>query len=243
MWFAQFALLGLAILVFLPSSARAADSRLEVPPESVAEHSRAYIHANLSDDEVLAEIVRRHLPVVRVDPGVPGVRTPVRLTGPLHGVTIHSSLPMEERATTPFEILDARLALALDDFCAILANHDVVELVHFTIYRPFDPASAEPSGGLSRHPGGLAIDVGALRKRSGSQLSVLPDWQPAIGARTCGPGARKLLGRKGRELVSILCEAADERLFHVMLTPHFNRAHHDHFHLEIKPEVKWFLVH
>jgi hypothetical protein len=43
--------------------------------------------------------------------------------------------------------------------------------------------------------------------------------------------------------MSILCEAADERLFHVMLTPHFNAAHRDHWHLEIKTDVKWFLVH
>jgi hypothetical protein len=152
-------------------------------------------------------------------------------------------LPKEERATTPFEILDARLALALDDFCAILANHDVVELVHFTIYRPNDPSPVENAGGLSRHPGGMAIDVGALRKRNGSQLTVLPDWPSAVGAKTCGPTARRVLGRKGRELMSILCEAADERLFQVMLTPHFNAAHRDHWHLEIKTDVKWFLVH
>ena len=64
------------------------------------------------------------------------------------------------------------------------------------------------------------------------------DGQPA-----CGAGARKILGRKGRELMSILCEAADSRVFNVMLTPHFNRAHRDHVHLEIKADVKWFLVH
>jgi len=27
-----------------------------------------------------------------------------------------------------------------------------------------------------------------------------------------------------------------------MLTPHFDPAHADHLHLEIKPQVKWFLV-
>jgi hypothetical protein len=43
-------------------------------------------------------------------------------------------------------------------------------------------------------------------------------------------------------LVSILCETSDQRVFHYMLSPHFNDEHHDHFHLEIKPGVKWFLV-
>ena len=130
----------------------------------------------------------------------------------------------------------------MDDFCAILANHDVVELVHFTMYRPNDPGTLEKSGGLSRHPGGMAIDVGLLRKRDGTALTVEFDWPPAMGAETCGARARHVIGRKGRELMSIVCEAADERLFHVMLTPHFNRAHRDHLHLEVKSEVKWFLV-
>jgi hypothetical protein len=224
-------------------SASAADSHLEIPPPAIAEQSRAYAYANLSDEGALAELERRKLPYARITEVVPGVRTPIRLTGPLHGVTIHSSLPKEVRATTPFEILDARLALALDDFSEILANHDVVEVVHFTIYRPNDSGSPEKNGGLPRHPGGMAIDVGALRKRSGSFLTVVSEWPPAIGARTCGPGARKIIGRKGRELMSVLCEAADSRLFNVVLTPHFNRAHHDHVHLEIKADVKWFLVH
>jgi hypothetical protein len=223
--------------------AKAAEGDLESPPPAVAEHTPAYSFANLSDDQALAELVRRKLPFDRVEGEVPGVRTPVRLAGPLHGVSIHSSLPKEARSTTPFEILDARLALALDEFSRILLNHDVVEVVHFTMYRPNDPASAERSGGLSRHPGGMAVDIGLLRKRDGSALNVEFDWPSAIGAKTCGPRARRLIGRKGRELMSIICEAADERLFNVMLTPHFNRAHHDHVHLEIKTEVKWFLVH
>jgi len=234
---------GLALVVFGIRTAVAADPHLEVPPAAVAEQSRAYSYANLSDDRALAELARRGLPYTRIDETVPGVRTPVRLSGPLHGVNIHSALPKEVRATTPFEILDARLALALDDFCEILAHHDVVGVVHFTIYRPNDSSSPEKNGGLPRHPGGMAIDVGGLRKRGGSFLTVLSDWPSAIGARTCGAGARKILGRKGRELMSILCEAADSRLFNVMLTPHFNRAHRDHVHLEIKADVKWFLVH
>jgi len=239
----QFPGAGLALVALIARTAAAADTHLEIPPPAVAEQSRAYAYANLSDDRALAELVRRRLPHTRIEESVAGVRTPVRLSGPLHGVTIHSSLPKEVRATTPFEILDARLALALDDFCEILANHDVIEVVHFTIYRPNDSGSPEKNGGLPRHAGGVAIDVGALKKRGGSFLTVLADWPAAIGARTCGTGARKILGRKGRELMSILCEAADSRLFNVVLTPHFNRAHHDHVHLEIKADVKWFLVH
>ena len=125
--------------------------------------------------------------------------------------------------------------LLVDGHCARLNG----ELLHFTMYRT--PGKPEDRYGF-RHPGGLAIDLGAVKKSNGEWLSVGPHWPSEIGAKTCGDGARKLLGRRGRELMSILCEVADQRIFHYMLSPHFDEPHSDHFHLEIKPGVKWFLV-
>jgi hypothetical protein len=214
---------------------------LEVPPLSEALASRAYRTANLSDDEVVAELQRRHIGFTPATPPLAGVRTPIKLTGRLHGVWIHSILPPDQAAKTPYEILDARLALALDDFCALLARHDVVEVVHFTMYRASGGAESDANG-MFRHPGGLAIDVGAMKKRDGRWLAVGPHWSAAVGAKTCGPGGRTLVNPRGRELMSIVCEASDQRIFTYMLSPHFNAAHADHLHLEIKPGVKWFLV-
>jgi len=236
-----------------PSAARASNKYLEVPPVELATASPAYRYANLGDDDVLAELAARGIPFARVEPAVPGVRLPIRLSGPLHGVAVHSALPEEKRKTSAFEILDARLALALDDFCKLLAEREIVELVHFTIYRPGAYAPAIRSGGSSsplplasagstRHPGGLAVDVGALRKRTGEWLTVGQHWSSAIGAKTCGQGARALENGPGRELQDIVCAAYAKRIFHYTLTPHFDKAHHDHLHLEIKPVVKWFLV-
>lgn len=215
---------------------------LERPEAREATEAPAYQYANLSDAEALAELERRQIPHRRLTEKIHGVRTPIRLTGPIRGVFIHSVLPEAERATTPFEILDARLALALDDFCAILQHHDIVEIVHFTMYRPAAELREDPNKPQTRHPGGMAIDVGAMKKKNGDWLAVGPHWPASIGAQTCGRGARKLVSRRGRELVSILCETSDQRIFHYMLTPHFNREHNDHWHLEIKPAVKWFLV-
>jgi hypothetical protein len=220
---------------------RSVGSRLVIPSPEVAEQSLAYRYANLDDSAALAELDRRGIAWVRASPPLPGVRTPIRLGGPLHGVTIRSALPEPERRTTPFEILDARLALALDDFCALLARHDVVEVVHYTMYRPPGELPHDWNKQI-RHPAGLAIDVGALRKADGRWLAVGPHWPSDIGAKTCGEGAREHWSRAGRELVSIACEAADLRVFHFILTPHFDAAHADHLHLEIKPDTRWFLV-
>ncbi len=224
------------------SRADANNKYLEVPPQDESVRSPAYRHANLSDAAVITELDRRRIPYERAVAPLPGVRVAIRLTGSLHGVHIHSVLPEEERKDTPFELLDARLALALDDFARVLERHDIVELVHFTMYRPPTTTPVDAGKPQTRHPGGMAIDVGALKKRDGRWLSVGSHWPPSPGARTCGPNALPLKNPRGRELRSIVCEAADQRIFHYMLTPHFDSAHADHLHLELKPEVKWFLV-
>jgi hypothetical protein len=218
---------------------------LDLPPKPVAEAAPASRYARLTREEALAELRRRGIAFAE-EASAPGVVAPIRLSGPLHGVLIHSSLPRDQWKTTPFEILDARLALALDDFAAVLANHDVTEVIHFTMYRPNDDVQEGKEGTKdirTRHPGGMAIDVGGLRKRTGAILAVESHWPSGIGEKTCGPLARRLPGRRGRELKSIVCEAKDLRIFHAILTPHFNRAHRDHVHLEIKPDTAWFLVH
>jgi hypothetical protein len=222
--------------------AAASNKYLEIPSVSEAEGSLASHYANLTNEQTLVELNQRRVPYRRTTAPQEGVRLPIRLTGPLRGVHIHSVLPEQERATTPFEILDGRLALALDDFARILARHDIVEVIHFSIYRPSKTLVTKGETGLFRRPGGLAIDLGAVKKRSGHWLAVGPHWPSQIGAKTCGQGGRSLAARKGRELMSIVCEASDQRIFHYMLTPHFDQAHADHLHLEVKPGVKWFLV-
>jgi len=413
----------LSLGVIEPAPAEAASPFLVVPEPGVAELTPAYRYANMTDDEALAELDKRQILYSRVGP-VPGVRAPIRLTGRLHGVYFHSSLPPEQRVTSIFEILDARLALALDDFAAVLAQHDIDEVVHYTMYRPnvarpgqddhadhadqggkrarsrgadadkaaekkteapklaalesesananakkpagakqkqtqsqsqgqksapkapapeskpaeptgkailsksslsgakgsldssskkssqkapstakqksaaalppkspaplaspasptsptsssaqpkaSKPASTLPKAGISlpkspvaavkspgqtprartswappgtRHPAGLAIDVGLLRKRDGRWLSVAGHFHGKIGDKTCGPGVSLPEAEDARELRAIVCESEGLGIFTYVLTPNYNAAHADHYHMEIKPGVRWFLYH
>jgi hypothetical protein len=75
-------------------------------------------------------------------------------------------------------------------------------------------------------------------------LEVERDFNGAIGATTCGARARqpKPATVEARELHAIVCEAADARIFTSMLTPHYDRAHCNHLHLELTPKVKWRIV-
>lgn len=368
-----------AAAVLHPSITEASDPFLSLPDPKVVESTAAYRYANMTNDEAIAELNRRGLPYVTVDPTV-GVRAPIRLTGRLHGVLIHSGAAPDQRATSPFEILDARLALALDDFTAILQKHDIDEIEHFSMYRPgvsqrerpkkkitvpakpsvgpakpskkkpgtdkvatrgkikiprqagkphstkpstkpapskkdaptantkpntatikippkpqtnlgkagLDPKKAEtsekgkkqkgadepeatvrtdkqtevvaeaqtpqeqttttqaaapPVHYGTRHPGGLAIDVGKMRKKDGTWITVRANFQGKIGAKACGADAPVPASAEAKELRAIVCEAMDNHLFTYVLTPNYNAAHFDHFHMEVKPGVKWFLVH
>jgi hypothetical protein len=75
-------------------------------------------------------------------------------------------------------------------------------------------------------------------------LDVDRDFHGAIGAKTCGEGAgpRRVTPAATR-LREILCQAVAQHMFNVVLTPNFNRPHHNHFHLEVTSGVKWFLTH
>lgn len=204
--------------------------------------SPAERYARMDRDRCEAELAQRGIPFVRVD-SARGVLEPVRLGGTLHGVSFHSDLPPSQRDKAPIEIVDCRLVLSLDDFAAQLATHDVVEVVHYSMYRP--PSMRWPGGKTAtRHPGGLAIDAAKFVRRDGTKLVVERDFHGRIGAKTCGPGTGPQPATPDAvELRKIVCDAAQAKLFNVALTPDFNRPHYNHFHLEVTANTRWFYLH
>jgi hypothetical protein len=209
------------------------------PPS--AEQTPAVRYAALDASACEAELTARAVPFAPVD-RARGVLAPIRLTGPVHGVSFHSGLAAGARGASPYEILDCRLALALDDFTRVLARHGVTEVVHLSMYRP--PPRGWSDGRIgSRHDGGLALDAATFLKEDGTSLDVNRDFAGKIGQTTCGPNAVQPPTVASAELRSIVCEAAEEHLFNVELTPDYNAKHKNHFHLEVTAKVKWFLVH
>lgn len=199
-------------------------------------------YAGLDQAKCEAELKHRSIAFVRGEPTV-GVLAPVRLRGPLHGVTIHSAIPAAQIAKATLELFDCRLVLALDDFTAMAAKHDIVEMIHMSVYRSRAAGGCTPKYDGQQHCGALAIDVGTFKKRDGSVLSVEKDFAGHIGGVTCGAAAHPATTPAGRELWGLVCDAADRALFNVILTPNFNAQHFNHFHLEITPKAKWMLIH
>lgn len=201
----------------------------------------AYRYGQLSRAACEAELKTRNIPYKRET--ARGVMAPVRLTGPLHGVLFRTEEPEKVRRTTPHEIADCRLVLALDDYSEILSKHDIVEVRHYSIYRPpVGPGSRQPQS--LHHLAAVAIDAGRFVKKDGKVLDVDKHFHGAIGARTCGKGARpRPATAEALELRAILCEGVARRFFNVVLTPNYNAPHKNHFHLEVTAGVKWFLIH
>jgi hypothetical protein len=214
-------------------------SRFAVPDDVAS--SPAVRYASMSVRECEAELVARKIPFTRE--AWNGVRSGVRLGGPLHGVEFRTNLKDRQRATTPWEVADCRLVLALDDFAEILAAHDIVDVRHYSMHR-LVPKSWPDGKKATRHMAGVAIDAARFIARDGSYLDVDKHFNGAIGSPTCGDkAAPRPATPEALKLRAILCEAVSRRLFNVVLTPNYNRPHKNHFHLEVTEGVKWFLVH
>ena len=196
--------------------------------------------AKLSSRRCFAELRRAGVAYRRVHQEVDDVKSPILLMGPIGGVTYRGQA--RRQPAFPSAILDCRLAVALIELSAILSRHDIVEVTHISLHREGGAGHPVETGGSTGHRGGMAIDAALFRRRDGSTLSVLKDWKGRRRARVCGPRAKKGRTQGARLLREIVCRADRRGLFHVLLTPNKDRAHRDHFHMEVRPEVRWLYL-
>jgi hypothetical protein len=91
----------------------------------------------------------------------------------------------------------------------------VVAIEHFGSYS-CRRIYGRSSGDWSEHATADAIDVAAFRLSDGTRISVLRDWSKG--------------GEKARFLHAVRTGAC--RLFSTVLSPDYNAAHRDHFHLD-----------
>jgi hypothetical protein len=223
---------------------KAKHARHERQPEfpANAPDSKACATAALSPSGCLEELTRRGVHFRKAEPA-PGVLTPVRLLGPVGGVLYRTDYSDAQRSTVPFEVFDCRLVVALSDVSPILREHEIDEVRLFSAWRP-PPKGLAAGKILDAHPGGLAADLRLFKKSSGADLDVEADFHGRIGAEPCGHAAIPPTPATdgARELRSILCSIADARLVHVLLSPNFDARHRNHFHVEVRPGVRWFIV-
>lgn len=190
----------------------------------------------LSIEECLSLLEDAGVAVERLDPEQhAGVEMPVRLNGPIDGVTVAL------RGHDPTHaVLDCRLAVVLLSWAPTLRAQGITRLEHYSIYRPGARTGRKrkPSG----HSRGLAIDAARFHYADGRMLDVLEDWgAQEHGADPC-LGDLDADSTEDRTLRELVCDAIARELFTVVLTPHHDKAHDNHVHMELVPEVSWTYV-
>lgn len=221
----------LALATALSLSPAGARNRWVVFPEQ-PEQLPAVRYANLTAQQCLDELGTRKL-AVDTAPKRQTIDAPVLLPRELHGVRFEFAPRPEQR-----DVVDCRLVLALDDLAGIAAAQDVATVRYNSIYR-----NGWARGRVQGHLGAVAIDIVELGLRDGQSLNVLRDFGGhGIGSATCGAAAKPAAPGKAAQMRQFVCALDEARVFNLVLSPHYDWRHRNHFHLEVRRGVRWFLT-
>ncbi|MEW5851616.1 MAG: extensin family protein [Myxococcota bacterium] len=144
------------------------------------------------------------------------IEDPVRVTGPIRGIPFRYT---SNSTATPM-LMSCALALALDKFAAILVESQVTEVEHLGVY---NCRVISGTSSLSEHGLGTAIDLAAFNFVDGSRWTVNDDFEEGTNPTTAA----------GQWMWDLVNQLYDERVFHIILTPNYNAAHRNHFHVDL----------
>jgi hypothetical protein len=164
-----------------------------------------------------------------VGPSSPGVARPVTVTLPLNGISYKSSSGTVRRT----HFMDCELALALWRSAELWRARGVKAVTDYGIYnyRCIDQSIRPPCTGtaFSQHAFAMAIDLATFERDDGTRLSVNDDWVIDSGHACAGTVA----GAKNDLLHQLACALYTNRVFKIILTPNYNAAHRNHFHVDL----------
>jgi hypothetical protein len=148
------------------------------------------------------------------------VEDPVWLEPLLNGVTLRPA--RIDRRPVPIYAA-CSLAHSLSEMASMLRDRDVTDVVYLGV---FGCRLVAGTSTLSEHGHGRAFDLAALRTEDGTIHTVVSHWEMNQ------PSPVTPSGRLLRETVESLYE---DDVFNIILTPDYNAAHRDHFHLDLTP--------
>jgi hypothetical protein len=170
--------------------------------------------------DCFAELDARHVawkPASR-----PGIDLGVELTAEIGGVALTSD-------DQPL-VIDCSLAVSLDEAGRYLR---ALGLSHATFSSAYSRRNVRGTTRPSKHSYGLAIDVHTFASAELGTLRVDRDYEQGLGDEVDCVGAPLTEG--GAVLKILQCQLVRSGLFHLVLSPDYDDAHHDHFHLEALP--------
>ena len=176
--------------------------------------SRAYA------GDCFAELDARH--VAYTHASRPGIQLGVELTGMVGGVMLTS----EDQPL----VIDCSLAVSLDEAGKYL---HALGLAKATFSSAYSRRNVRGTNHPSKHSYGLAIDVHTFTGPEIGTLRVDRDFEQGLGDDMDCVGSPLTQG--GAVLKILQCQFVRSGLFYLVLSPDYDDAHHDHFHVEVKP--------
>ncbi len=160
-----------------------------------------------------------------------GIADPVTVNLPLNGVAYRYISYQSPRDTM---LMDCKLAAALARGAYHMRKRDIIELVDIGVYNyRCIGGGTPPDCTLSQHAYATAIDIAGFTVGDGTYYSVLDDWVIDPGDEaTCDTATES---DKDRFLHEIICEMKADDIWNIVLTPNYNEAHRDHFHVDLTP--------
>lgn len=151
----------------------------------------------------------------------PGIANAVEISGPLGGIKYTSyDQPL---------VIDCSLAVSLDEAGRYLRALGFDKALFSSAYSRRNVRGTDRP---SKHSFGLAIDVHGFSAGSDA-LRIDRDYEQGLGDEVDCVG--KPLTQAGATLKILQCQLVRSGLFYLVLSPDYDDAHHDHFHLEVKP--------
>ena len=150
-----------------------------------------------------------------------GIQMPVQVHGRLGGILYKSynKKPL---------VLDCSLVVSLAASGPALAQHGIDEVVYSSAYQRRSIAGSRRP---SQHSFGLAIDVHEfVGKRLERRVTVRNDYEQGLGDDVNCIGAP--LTKQGAMLKMIDCQLSLSGRFRFVLSPDYDAAHYNHFHIE-----------
>jgi hypothetical protein len=177
-------------------------------------------HADPKLGDCFAELDARHIAWKHASR--PGIALGVELLGPIGGVQLTS----EDQPL----VIDCSLAVSLDEAGRYLR---ALGLDKATFSSAYSRRNVRGTNRPSKHSYGLAIDVHTFAGGEVGALRIDRDYEQGLGDEVDCIGAPLTQG--GAVLKILQCQLVRSGLFYLVLSPDYDDAHHDHFHLEVKP--------
>ena len=170
--------------------------------------------------DCFAELDARH--VAWKHASRPGIQLGVELTGTIGGIHLTS----EDQPL----VIDCSLAVSLDEAGKYMRALGIDKATFSSAY---SRRNVRGTNRPSKHSYGLAIDVHTFTGDDLGTLRVDRDYEQGLGDDVDCVGAPMTEG--GAILKTLQCQLVRSGLFYLVLSPDYDDAHHDHFHLEVTP--------